>query len=151
MLINPFNGIVVFEIKNLNLRKSNFPQKEINNLIDKVEQNRDEIYEIYCPRLINKTPIISGLIITGLDSDSVQETLECVEKKIENRYSIISAHDLTSKDDLLRIFSKWKTMYSRNEINNILNDFRAWIRESTYAKEAKHPTNTQLLSKKYSC
>lgn len=170
VLINPFNGIAVFKIKNLNVRTSKSPQQEINNVIEKNEQNRDEIYEIYCPRLINKDPIISGLIIT--ESDSVQKILEYVEEKIkdknkkrpkeeENKYldrfkkekykylnehPIVNANNLTSKNDLFQIFSNWKKMHSIT-INEMLDDFRGWIRESAYVREHSNPLTLNSYQK----
>lgn len=156
VLLNPDVGIAVFEVKDWDLsamhygvadRKDKPPllwaekdgqqfslQKE--NPVEKIHLYRNEIFEIYCPRLkrgAGFAVITAGIIFPFCPERELYELLTpCLEYRGMDRfpaYSPVSGLESIVSADLDRIFPEGKRRRSQVMSENLIKDLRNWLVE----------------------
>ena len=160
VLLNPYAGIAVFEIKDWSLNtlqnsiKYNWAtQRPINQ----IKLYEDEIFNLYCPRLddhYGKAVITAGLIFTQVPQTEVNRLLNSFRdgsmRKYQERYPFSgSEHVVQSNvDALFPEYKKWgKQRQSRTMSEDTANDLRGWLKEPAFSKEQREPlklNNRQL-------
>ena len=80
VLLNPFAGIGVFEIKDwtLSTLRSKVSRNTIENPIRKIQLYKDEIHNLYCPRLneiLGMAAVTAGLIFTKIPQANLDRTV----------------------------------------------------------------------------
>lgn len=107
VLLNPFAGIAVFEVKDWSLAtlKRNIRQSVGENPIQQMLRYEDEIFNLYCPRLDDKNgkaAITSGLIFTKIPQSEVDRSLSPilspVMKKYDSKYPISGSEHVENRD-----------------------------------------------------
>ncbi|RKG72683.1 AAA family ATPase [Corallococcus terminator] len=172
VLLNPQVGIAVFEVKDWNLDAMRyFWTKDRNgvetlwaerdgkafciqadNPIPKVRLYRQEIYELYCPRLgYNSRPgrcdgwgaITAGVIFPFAAGSRVEPLLApFLPKRDEEdyaRYAPISGTEAVAAADLRRIFPESQRAHSRLMTNALADDLRGWLVEPDFSSTQREP------------
>jgi len=153
VLLNPFAGIAVFEIKDWSLAtlKRNVRQSVGENPIQQIQRYEDEIFHLYCPRLddfLGKAAITSGLIFTMIPQSEVDRilspTLGDGMRSNPSKYPI-SGSERVEKGDIARLFPEnnmWgPTNFSRVMSNDTAEDLRGWLRDPDFSQEQRKPLN----------
>jgi hypothetical protein len=157
VLLSKEKGIAVFEVKDWDLSKLNYAykkeSKEKIRLIGddgeksfslskqdpflKIRQYKSEIYDLYCPRLQNKTGfgiIFSGVIFPFANKEQVKKLTEPLPK---NKTLVISSEDLSNNSIKEVIPFVYKIDQRMN--NEIYLDFKPWLIEPVYSSEQRVP------------
>lgn len=166
VIMNPDVGIAVFEVKDWDLsamrygvdeRKGKPPllwaekdgirfslQKE--NPVEKVHLYRNEIFEIYCPRLkqgAGFAAITAGIIFPFCSEKQLQKLLApCLEFRGMTRYpaySPLSGLESIANADLGRIFPECRRRVSQVMNENLIKDIRNWLVEPDAAATQRLP------------
>ncbi len=156
VILNPDVGIAVFEVKDWNLSAMHYGvderegkppllwaekdgtrfslQKE--NPVEKVHLYRNEIFEIYCPRLkqgAGFAAITAGIIFPFCSENQLQTLLTpCLEYRGMTRhpaYSPLSGLESITNADLSRIFPEFRRRASLVMNENLIKDVRNWLVE----------------------
>lgn len=153
VLLNPFAGIAVFEVKDWSLstleHKIRHSSAEIP--VRKIQVYKDEIFNLYCPRLdggLGMAAITSGLIFTMIPQSEVDRilspTLGDGMRSNPSKYPI-SGSERVEKGDIARLFPEnnmWgPTNFSRVMSNDTAEDLRAWLRDPDFSQEQRKPLN----------
>ena len=166
VLLNPFVGIAVFEIKDWNLSAMHYfsqgeksPQLfaennhghkfslEKNNPIRKIQQYKDEIYEIYCPRLDERAGlavITAGVIFTKSPRADVERLFRPIRAsyqsmRVHPQYYPIAASEDVAEGRLDRIFPEYQRTSSAHMNTTKADDLRAWLREPYFGRQQRQP------------
>ena len=152
VLLNPYAGIAVFEIKDwsLNTLKDSIRHKwNIESPIKQIERYEDEIFNLYCPRLddyYGKAVISAGLIFTRIPQEEIDRLLNPFRKgnmtKYPDQYPFAGAEGLEKGniDALFPEHKKWGQQNpSRNMSTDTANDLRGWLKEPAFSREQREP------------
>ena len=152
VLLNPYAGIAVFEIKDwrLNTLKNSIRYKwNIESPIKQIERYEDEIFNLYCPRLddyYGKAVISAGLIFTRIPQEEIDRLLNPFRQgnmtKYPDRYPFAGAEGLEEGniDALFPEQKRWgKQKPSPTMSNDTANDLRGWLKEPAFSKEQREP------------
>ncbi len=152
VLLNPYAGIAVFEIKDWSL---NTLQNSIKynwatqSPINQIKLYEDEIFNLYCPRLDDrngKAVITAGLIFTQVPQKEVDLLLNPFRdgnmRNYQERYPFSgSEHVVTGDADaLFPEQKKWgKQRRSHTMSEDTADDLRGWLKEPAFSKEQRKP------------
>jgi len=140
VLLSPKAGIAVFKIND-----GEICRKDIISLQEKVIRNKHAIYDIYCPRLDNKSglaAITAGLIFPGMKVDEVRSVLDADgdgQAKAFPIYHPVSGIRELSDMNLDCIFPQHRWHSSRFMNPEIAEDLRGWLREPHFSQESREP------------
>lgn len=174
VILNPKVGIGVFEVKDWNLGAMSYrveeqsngrPPKLIGtkdgksfslqsqNPIEKVQQYKQEIFNLYCPRLQQGsgfTAITAGVIFPFAKEKNLHSLFE---KSMQYRqidkffqFNPVVGADSLQSGELTRVFPEGKRMYSKFMNQDLYLDFKNWLIEPDFAAEQRKPLmldNTQ--------
>ena len=152
VLLNPYAGIGVFEIKDWSLdtlRNTIKYRWKTESPIKKIKLYEDEIFNLYCPRLDDrngKAAISAGLIFTRIPQAEVNRLLNCFRdenmQKYPDQYPFAGSEGLEDGniDALFPEQKKWGQQNpSRAMSNDTANDLRGWLKEPAFSKEQREP------------
>ncbi|RKF18836.1 DNA helicase [Alginatibacterium sediminis] len=176
VILNPKVGIGVFEVKDWNLNamdyrieeQRNRPPKLIGtkdgksfslqsqNPIEKVQQYKQEIFDLYCPRLEQGSgfaAITAGVIFPFASEQQVRalfnkSMLYRDMIKYSHFYPVVGADSLQS-GDLLRVFPEGKRYYSKYMNQDLYLDFKNWLIEPDFAAEQRKPLTLDKAQKSF--
>jgi len=160
VLLNPNIGIAVYEIKDLNLEALNYYIKEKTgsapelwasqngnhfsvqkeNPIEKIFRYKQEIFDLYCPRIDNKVGyavITAGVIFPFADEKKLKELFKLSRAyrkmdKYENYYPLIG-HQTFNENNIKTVFPASTYSSSKYMNTNIAKDLRNWLIEPDFA------------------
>ncbi|MQT91956.1 NERD domain-containing protein [Pseudomonas helleri] len=166
VLLNPDVGIAVFEVKDWNLdamhywvekRQNASPillaQKdgtyfslESDNPVRKVYQYKDEIFNLYCPRLsqgAGYAAITAGVIFPFADEARVKALFApCLEYRNMDKapaYSPISGREALGNGDIRAVFPESFRKFSHQMNENLVKDMRNWLIEPDASSTQRRP------------
>lgn len=166
VLLNPYVGIAVFEVKDWNLDAMHYwvekrhnaspillAQKdgarfshESQNPVTKIYQYKEEIFNLYCPRLkrgAGFAAITAGVIFPFADDNRVKSLLApCFEYRNMDKapaYSPISGREALGHGDIRTVFPEGhrKSSYHMNE--DLVKDMRNWLIEPDASSTQRRP------------
>ncbi len=153
VLLNPNAGIAVYEIKDWSLTSTQHKIKsKKDNPLYKIRLYKDEILELYCPRLNDslgnaaKQAITAGLVFTQVPQDQVESLLSPYRDSRMNQYP--SHYPLVGSDSfveghlevLFPEYSKWGSQNpSRVMSLEAAKDLRGWLKEPAFSQEQREP------------
>lgn len=166
VILNPDVGIAVFEVKDWNLSAMHYGvderegkppllwaekdgtrfslQKE--NPVEKVHLYRNEIFEIYCPRLKQGpgfATITAGIIFPFCSEKQLQTLLApCLEYRGMTQYPLyspLSGLESIANADINRIFPECRRRASLVMNENLIKDVRNWLVEPDAAATQRLP------------
>ena len=154
VLLNPYAGIAVFEIKDWNLKTlqySTISNRKTPSPINQIERYEEEIFNLYCPRLndyYGKAVITAGLIFTKVPQAEVDRLLDPYRhkgvKQYRDRYPF-SGSERVEKGNIDELFpesKKWgKLNPSRSMSSDTAADLRGWLKEPAFSQEQRKPLN----------
>jgi hypothetical protein len=168
VLLHPSVGVAVFEVKDWDLNAMQYYAKpvasdhsilmardgsgkafsyEAYNPINKILLYKEELFDLYCPRLDNRAGyavISAGLIFPCSPRSQVERVFGPFRKAHDGMrgypqyYPISSMEDVTS-GNLHAIFPESKRTSSKNMSIAIANDLRGWLREPFFNQEQRTP------------
>lgn len=171
VLLNPNVGIAVYEIKDWNLDAMHYrmrsrtglsPEllvedrdgkqfKRRDNPIDKINEYKHAILDLYCPRLqiraIDNPRLIAvvtaGVIMTGAKTPRVEELLEPSRRHFkmlsEPRYYPLVGSDVFEDGDVFRAFPESARSSSYLMSAQFADDLRSWLIEPDVAVVQRQP------------
>ena len=177
VLLNPNVGIAVYEVKDWNLIAMQYhvePQEPQNrgsprligkkdgktfslqsqNPIEKVYQYKEEIFNLYCPRLKQGSgfsAITAGVIFPFASDTSVHSLFKESLKfrrfdQYKQFYPVIGADSLQS-GKLEIVFPEGKRICSRFMKPEMYQDFRNWLIEPDFSAEQRKPLALDKVQK----
>lgn len=166
VLLNPLVGIGVFEVKNWNFESvTYFPKmvqkgrfelwgeksgkefsKEIDNPFRKISLYKQEIYNIYCPRLQRNrgfAAITGGVIFPSASTAQVRRLQEKFlsdgASGTSSTYLPVSGLDVLLAKDLETVFPDAVRQHSSIMNPVICEDLRGWLVEPDFSKTQREP------------
>ncbi|TBW08083.1 DNA helicase [Azotobacter chroococcum] len=172
VLLNPGVGIAVFEVKDWNLGAMRYFTKadawgnpalwaekdgekfciQKDNPITKVDLYKQEIYDLYCPRIGNNTSygkhdgwaaITAGVIFPFADAAHVRRLLEpflsIQEDEDYARYQPISGRGEIAASDIRRVFPESGRKQSKLMTKALADDLRGWLVEPDFSATQREP------------
>ena len=152
VLLNPYAGIAVFEIKDWSLNTLQYSIKynwAIQSPINQIKLYEDEIFNLYCPRLDDrngKAVISAGLIFTRIPQAMVDRLLNPFRdgnmEKFPDQYPFAGSEGLEERNinALFPENKKWgQHKPSLYMSENTANDLRGWLKEPAFSKEQREP------------
>ena len=152
VLLNPYAGIAVFEIKDWSLNTLQYSIKynwATQSPINQIKLYEDEIFNLYCPRLddyYGKAVISAGLIFTRIPQATVDHLLNPFRdrnmRNYPDQYPFVGSEGLEEGniDALFPEYKKWGQQNpSRNMSTHTANDLRGWLKEPAFSKEQREP------------
>ena len=152
VLLNPYAGIAVFEIKDWSLNTLQYSIKynwATQSPVNQIKLYEDEIFNLYCPRLndcYGKRVITAGLIFTQIPQVEVNCLLNPFRDgnmiKYGYRYPFAGSEGLEegSIDALFPEHKEWGQQNpSRTMSKDTANDLRGWLKEPAFSKEQREP------------
>lgn len=160
VLLNPYAGIAVFEIKDWSLNTLQYSIKYnwvTQSPINQIKLYEDEIFNLYCPRLddrYGKAVITAGLIFTQIPQTEINRLLAPFRDGNMRKYPYqypFSGLERVTEDNVDALFpecQKWgRQIQSRTMSKDTANDLRGWLKEPAFSKEQREPlelNNRQL-------
>ena len=168
VLLNPKIGVAVFEVKDWNFGDMRYAavsdprtnelrlktrgidgqlSREIENPVSKILLYKDEIFNLYCPRLENKSglaAITAGLIFTKATRAQVNQVIQPFRKlnldimKYPN-YHPLGTIEALNNESIDTIFPEWQRTSSQPMNEDIAMDLRAWLKEPAFSQEQRKP------------
>jgi hypothetical protein len=166
VLLNPDVGIAVFEVKDWHLDNANFryrvesdfkgnpilvagtgAKREGANPVTKARLYREEIFNLYCPRLGEKagnkgfSAVSAGVIFTNSMGDKARSLFHrwLKEEDLEGQYFRVSGCDDLDSGELRRVFPEGIRANSYVMKADLASDFRSWLQEPDTRREQRHP------------
>ncbi|MDE0017856.1 MAG: NERD domain-containing protein [Candidatus Poribacteria bacterium] len=152
VLLNPYTGIAVFEIKDwsLNTLESSIKYNwATQSPINQIKLYEDEIFNLYCPGLddqFGKAVISAGLIFTQISQAMVDRLLNPFRDgnmgKFPEQYPFAGSEGLEERniDVLFPENKKWgQHKQSHYMSEDTANDLRGWLKEPAFSKEQREP------------
>lgn len=165
VLLNPNVGIGVIEVKDWDLDAMSYWVKEhktrkkelyatgvdgqsfrVENPFEKIRRYKEEIYAVYCPRLMEKNgfgSINGALAFTAADRRRVMELQKPFLRpnefeRREEFWPIIGRHELDEGDvkTLLPLFTREGKSYMRPDL---AEDLRGWLVEPDFSQTQRNP------------
>jgi hypothetical protein len=171
VLLNPLVGIAVFEVKDWNLdamhyrveeRKGRVPglvatkdgktfSMEADNPIEKVYRYKNEIFELYCPRLqqgAGFAVITAGVIFPFADDKRVRDlfALSLKHRGMDRfpLYNPVSGASSLESGDIRAVFPEGVRQYSKMMNPAIADDIRYWLVEPDFASTQRQPIELDI-------
>ena len=154
VLLNPYAGIAVFEIKDWSLKtlqSSIRYNRKKPNPINQIKSYEEEIFNLYCPRLndyYGKAVITAGLIFTKVPQAEVDRLLNPYRDKRVKQYRDqypFSGSESVEKGNIDKLFpesKKWgKQNPSRSMSSDTAADLRGWLKEPAFSQAQRRPLN----------
>ena len=152
VLLNPYAGIAVFEIKDWSLNTLQYSIRynwATQSPINQIKLYEDEIFNLYCPRLddrYGKAVITAGLIFTQIPQMEVNRLLDPFRDgnmiKYKHRYPF-SGSECVTVGNIDALFSEHKNWGSHKPSRYIsldtANDLQGWLKEPAFSKEQREP------------
>ena len=166
VLLNPKLGIAVFEVKDWDLNSAEYSLEEITdknwilnvenengenhlrieNPVQQIHKYKEEIYEIYCPRLAQNAGfavITAGIICPFSEEEKVNNLLNpCLEKfgmlKFP-KYNPISGKESIHSGDIPSVFPESARPNSFLMEEKLAKDMRNWLVEPDFASTQRQP------------
>ena len=156
VLLNPFVGIGVFEVKDWSLSTLQYKvsRTTVENPIRKIQLYKDEIHNLYCPRLdevLGKAAVTAGLIFTKIPQTQVNRTLFTAlsdsMKTYPNQFPI-SGSERVSAGNIDALFPEQRA-WGTNRPSTIMSsntaaDIRGWLQEPGFSQDQRKPVNLNL-------
>ena len=166
VLLHPQIGIAVFEVKDWNLNaftrwmddssghapvlKGRKDGREFSlqrdNPVDKVLLYKDEIHNLYCPRLEEQMAygvITAGIIFPAADDqealDLLKPSLKYKDRASEARIYPVSGRHALARGDLRAVFPEATRSYSKFMTPEKAADLRMWLVEPDAPKDQRTP------------
>jgi hypothetical protein len=168
VLLHPRVGVAVFEIKDWDLSSLQYYSQpkgdggyalmgvdkqghhfslEARNPVSKILVYKNELFNLYCPRLDDKAGlavITAGVILPFSPrsiAHSIFEPLRNARDEIRDfpRYHPISYKEDIDAGDINRIFPESSRSFSRVMSRDIADDLRSWLREPFFSREQRTP------------
>ena len=176
VLLNPRVGIAVFEVKDWNLdamsykvvrRDGKSPKLvgsnqyrtfslQAGNPVERVFRYKNEIYELYCPRLQHRSGfavITAGIIFPFAQTNRVIALLDpCLQYRNmlqKPEYNPVSGQDALESGDLERIFPEGSRRWSKHMNDNLAKDFRNWLIEPDFSATQRMPLELDENQRRY--
>ena len=162
VLLHPQNGIAVFEVKDWNLDALHYSCEwsndkprlmgnngtrtfslEKQNPVTKIDLYKKEIFELYCPRLKERTgfgSITAGIIFPFAEKKRIEDLFKPF-RDVRNMSGYSNLYPLVGSDtiaigDINTVLSRW------NKVNNCMSveiaaDLRAWLAEPSFSKDQR--------------
>jgi hypothetical protein len=164
--LNPNVGVAVFEVKDWNFAKLSYFSdastgrlrlmardaqgrvfsREDDNPVTKVRLYKNELFDLYCPRLndcAGFAAVTAGLIFSRASRRQAEALLapfrahDAGAKAYPRYYPIAGADDVAS-ENLDAIFPEWTRTSSQYMSAAIAEDLRGWLREPAFSREQRH-------------
>ncbi len=162
VLLHPKNGIAVFEVKDWNLdalhyfcnRSTGKPRLmgndgrrtfslESQNPVSKIEIYKNEIFELYCPRLKEGSgfgAITAGVIFPFTEKQRIEDLFKPFRdvknmSSYPNLYPLIGA-DTIAKEDINKALKRWNKVDDRMS-DELAEDLRSWLTEPSFVKDQR--------------
>ena len=166
VLLNSNVGIAVFEVKDWDLDAMNYQaeekigfgptlcarkdgisfSRESDNPVKKVSQYKDEIFNLYCPRLKQKfgfAVITSGIIFPFADDTRVQRLLApfLTHRGMDKwpAYNPVSGRNALRNDDIKAVFPEGLRKFSSQMNEELAKDLRNWLIEPDASATQRQP------------
>lgn len=166
VLLNPKIGIAIFEVKGWNFNAMDYfiknknlyardPHEEFsiehNNPITKLRNYKQDLFELYCPRLgiqVAKTSkayatITVGAIFPFASSAYVKnffsQFYEPSEREYFGRYNLILGREDLEAENIADVFPEAVRKYSQFMKEELLYDLRGWLVEPEFSREGRKP------------
>lgn len=176
VLLHPEIGIAVFEVKDWNLRAMRYwaveragksPKLLANdgkktfsiqsqNPVDKVRRYKQEIHELYCPRLNGQASfacITAGVIFPFASEDEVQElltpSLDFYGMLRFPQYNPISGFEAISANRIDLVFPDNRRAPSKYMSAQLADDLRNWLVEPDFAQEQRKPIELDATQRSF--
>jgi len=176
VLLNPNAGIAVFEVKDWNLdameyrvekRPGRSPvlvarkddtafSHESENPVTKIQRYKDEIFNLYCPRLKQRAGfavITAGVIFPFADGTRVRSLLEpCMTYRGLDRapaYNPVSGRDDLARADMGAIFPEGRRKFSGQMNQELAADMRNWLIEPDVAAAQRTPIELDRIQRSF--
>ena len=162
VLLNPYAGIAVYEIKdwNLNSIQYSIQSETTKNPINKIRLYEEELLELYCPRLNDRfgnaarQTITAGLIFTRLPQAEVESLLVPYRAHRYPRmntypeYYPLAGLENLEEGNLNTLFPTCR-QWGRQNPSHIMsedtaNDLRGWLKEPAFSQEQRKPLNINI-------
>ena len=156
VLLNPFAGIAVFEIKDWTLEtlRNAVRRSTVKHPIRQLKLYEEEIYNLYCPRLDDKlglAAITAGLIFTKIPQREANDILfsslsEGMRKHLE-KYLILGSEIVSERNIGARVpvFRSWgKKRPSTIMSSDTAADIRGWLQEPGFSQDQRKPIRLNL-------
>ncbi|MCL2076272.1 MAG: UvrD-helicase domain-containing protein [Betaproteobacteria bacterium] len=174
VLLNPKVGIGVFEVKDWNLDAMDYSMKvrsgkapelrafdgKINfslqrdNPVEKVHLYKQEIFDLYCPRLKKEggrggfAAITSGIIFPYANEGHLKnlfcESLKYRDMDKYPQYNPISGIESIHREDLSSVFPESKRKSSEVMSEDLANDLRSWLVEPSFSSDQRKRLELEL-------
>ncbi len=160
VLLNPYAGVAVFEIKDwsLNTLQYSIRNKTTRNPISQIKLYKDEIFNLYCPRLNDssgKAVITAGLIFTRIPQANLDDLLAPFRDGNMSEYPDqypFSGSEYVAEGNIDALFpehKKWgRQNQSRFMSEDTANDLRGWLKEPAFSKEQREPLELNSSQRK---
>ncbi|TXS92761.1 AAA family ATPase [Parahaliea maris] len=166
VLLNPSVGIAVFEVKDWDLdamhysveeRKGRVPgliaikdgkkfSRQSDNPVEKVYRYKNEIFELYCPRLqqgAGFAVITAGVIFPFADDERVRSlfAMSLKHRGMDRypAYNPVSGASAIESGNIGTVFPEGVRQYSKVMNPAIADDIRYWLVEPDYASTQREP------------
>jgi len=166
VLLHPRVGIAVFEVKDWNLNAMHYCVKqdgdrppvlmaekdgksfsiESENPIRKIHIYKNEIFNLYCPRLKQGSgyaAITAGVIFPFAMQTQVINLLQpCLEHRKMDKaisYNPISGYEAIRDGDISMVFPESARRYSHQMHGDLVKDFRNWLIEPDFSATQRQP------------
>ena len=154
VLLNPYAGIAVFEIKDWSLKtlqSSIRYNRKKPTPTNQIKSYEEEIFNLYCPRLnrnYGKAVITAGLIFTKVPQAEVDRLLDPYRdkgvKQYRDRYPF-SGSERVKKGNIDELFPEsreWgKQSPSRYMSSDTAADLRGWLKEPAFSQAQRKSLN----------
>ena len=156
VLLNPFAGIAVFEIKDWTLEtlQNAVRSSTVKHPIRQIRLYKEEIYNLYCPRLNDRygmAVITAGLIFTKVPQEEANGILFSARSEgMRTHLDMypISGSETVSEGNvgaLLPVYRRWgKKRPSRIMSSDTAADIRGWLQEPGFSQDQREPIRLNL-------
>jgi len=156
VLLNPFAGIAVFEIKDWTLAtlQNAVRRSSVKHPIRQIKLYEEEIYELYCPRLnerYGKAAITAGLIFTKIPQEEVNRILFPARSEgMRTNLDLypFSGSETVSEGNVRALFPEYRRWGKRrpSEImsSDTAADIRGWLQEPGFSRDQRKPIRLNL-------
>ena len=156
VLLNPFAGIAVFEIKDWTVEtlRNEVRRSTVMRPIRQIRLYKEEIYELYCPRLNDRSglaAITAGLIFTKIPQEEINGIL--VPGLSEGMRTNLDLHPFSGSERvsegniraLFPEYRKWGKMRPSTIMSSdTAADIRGWLQEPGFSQDQRKPIKPNL-------
>jgi superfamily I DNA/RNA helicase len=160
ILLHERLGIAVFEVEEWGPDVTE-SQVETQNPVQQLHIHKQEIIDLYCPRLARRAGkdasavITTGIICPNADRERVKELLKpCLKRrKLDNdkyeRYHPISGRDTLESGNLSTVFPEGFRQPSKYMNPDLAKDLRHWLVEPDFSATQREPLELDANQRAY--